>query len=85
MVKGRKYRFDLSGVLTGQPFALRESSGVTNNVVGTTGNNPTSGISGSSSSNYIFYSVPSVPAYSSLIYQSVNSAGMLGVINLVDP
>ena len=85
LVKGRKYRFDLSGVLTGQPFALRESSGVTNNVVGTTGNNPTSGISGSSSSNYIFYSVPSVPAYSSLIYQSVNSAGMLGVINLVDP
>lgn len=85
LVKGRKYRFDLSGVLTGQPFALRESSGVTNNVVGTTGNNPTSGISGSSSSNYIFYSVPSVPAYSSLIYQSVNSAGMMGVINLVDP
>lgn len=85
LVKGRRYRFDVTGVNSAQPVALRESDGVTNQITGTTGNDPVSGVSGASSSNYIFYSVPSVPAYTSLIYQSVNTPAMRGVINLVDP
>ena len=85
LVKGRRYRFDVTGVNSAEPVALRESDGVTNQITGTTGNDPVSGVSGASSSNYIFYSVPSVPAYTSLIYQSVNTPLMRGVINLVDP
>lgn len=85
LVKGRRYRFDVTGVNSAQPIALRESNEVTNEVVGTTGNDPVNGVSGASSSNYIFYSVPLVPAYTSLIYQSVNTPSMGGIINLVDP
>lgn len=85
LVKGRRYRFDVTGVNSAQPIALRVSDGVTNDIVGTTGNDPTNGVSGASSSNYIFYSVPENPAYTSLIYQSVNTSSMGGVINLVDP
>ena len=85
LVKGRKYRFDVSGVNSANPFALRESDGVTNFVLGTTGNDPVSGLSGSSPSNYIFYTVPLSPPYTSIIYQSVNTSTMGGVINLVDP
>jgi hypothetical protein len=85
LVKGRRYRFDVTGVNSAQPIALRESTEVTNEVVGATGNDPVNGVSGASSSNYIFYSVPLVPSYTSLIYQSVNTPSMGGVINLVDP
>lgn len=85
LVKGRRYRFDVTGVNSAQPIALRESNEVTNDVTGTTGNDPTNGISGASSSNYIFYSVPLVPSYTSLIYQSAVTPSMGGVINLVDP
>ena len=85
LVKGRKYRFDVSGVNSANPFALRESDGVTNFVLGTTGNDPVNGLSGSSPSNYIFYTVPLSPPYTSIIYQSVATSTMGGVINLVDP
>ena len=85
LVKGRKYRFDVSEVNSANPFALRESDGVENFVLGTTGNDPENGLSGSSPSNYIFYTVPLSPPYTSIIYQSVNNSTMGGVINLVDP
>lgn len=85
LVKGRKYRFDVSNVNSANPFALRESDSITNFVLGTTGNDPENGLSGSSLSNYIFYTVPLSPPYSSIIYQSVSTSTMGGVINLVDP
>jgi hypothetical protein len=85
LVKGRKYRFDLSGVAGTDPFALRESDQVENFVLGTTGNDPVNGVSGSSDSNFIFYTVPGVPPYTSIIYQSSINSATGGVINLVDP
>lgn len=85
LVKGRRYRFDMGLVNSSQPIALRVSDQVTNDVIGTTNNDPTSGISALSTSPYIFYSVPENPPYSSIIYQSVNTPSMGGVINLVDP
>lgn len=85
LVKGRRYRFDLTGVNSAQPLALRISDQVTTNVVGTTGNNTVSGTSGSSSSNYVFYSVPLSPPYEAIVYQSVNTPAMGGIIDLVDP
>ena len=85
LVKGRKYRFDLSGVAGTDPFALREGDEVENFVLGTTGNDPMNGISGSSDSNFIFYTVPGVPPYTSIIYQSTTNPTTGGVINLVDP
>lgn len=85
LVKGRRYRFDVGLVNDAQPIAFRESDQVTNQVIGMTNNDPTSGRSSSSTSTYIFYTVPTVPPYSSIIYQSVNTPSMGGVINLVDP
>lgn len=84
LIKGRRYRFNLSNVNSSRPLAFRESDGVTNEVEGMTGNNPVSGISGSSTSNFVFYSVPENPSYSSIIYQSVANEAYYGVINLVD-
>lgn len=82
LIKGRKYRFDVSGVNSANPFALRESDQVTNYVDGTTGNDPVNGISGSDLSSYIFFSVPSVPLYEALVYQSSEEPTMGGVILL---
>ena len=84
LVKGRKYRFDLSSVAGTDPFALREGDEVTNYVLGTTGNDPVNGVSGSSDSNFIFYTVPLIPPYTSIIYQSSINSSTGGVINLVD-
>jgi hypothetical protein len=85
LVKGRRYRFDVGLVNDSQPIAFRESDQVTNEIIGMTNNSATSGRSASSQSTYIFYSVPSSPPYSSIIYQSANTPAMGGVINLVDP
>lgn len=85
LIKGRRYRFDIGLVNDAQPIAFRESDQVTNNIIGMTNNDSTSGRSASSTSTYIFYSVPLNPPYSSIIYQSVNTPAMGGVINLVDP
>lgn len=85
LVKGRRYRFNLENVNSSRPLAFRESDGVTNEIDGMTGNDPVNGISGSSLSNFVFYSVPENPAYSSIIYQSVANETYYGVINLVDP
>jgi len=85
LVKGRNYRFVVDQVSDTNPFALRESNEVTNQVFGTTNNDPVNGRSGSSDSTFIFYSVPQSPTYTSIIYQSVNNSNMRGNINLVDP
>lgn len=85
LTKGRKYRFDVSGVNSDNPFAIRESDEITNYVEGTTGNDATNGVSGSSDSNYIFYTVPSIPSYEALIYQSASTSSMGGIIILEDP
>jgi len=85
LIKGRRYRFDIGLVNDAQPIAFRESDQVTNNIIGMTNNSPVSGRSASSTSTYIFYSIPVNPPYSSIIYQSVNTPAMGGVINLVDP
>jgi len=85
LVKGRRYRFDVGLVNDAQPIAFRESDQVTNQIIGMTNNDPTGGRSASSTSTYIFYTVPTSPPYSSIIYQSVNTPAMGGVINLVNP
>lgn len=85
LVKGRRYRFDVGLVNNAQPIAFRESDQVTNQIIGMTNNDPVSGRSASSTSTYIFYTVPISPPYSSIIYQSVNTPAMGGVINLVNP
>lgn len=85
LVKGRRYRFDIGLVNNAQPIAFRESDQVTNEIIGMTNNDPTNGRSALSTSTYIFYSVPLNPPYSSIIYQSVNTPAMGGVINFVDP
>lgn len=85
LIKGRRYRFDVGLVNDAQPIAFRESDQVTNQIIGMTNNDPVSGRSASSTSTYIFYTVPPNPPYSSIIYQSVNTPAMGGVINFVDP
>ncbi len=85
LVKGRRYRFDVGLVNDAQPIAFRESDQVTNEIIGMTNNDPTNGRSASSTSTYIFYSVPTSPPYTSIIYQSINTPSMGGVINIVDP
>jgi hypothetical protein len=79
VVRGQLYYFDVTGVSSGHPIALRLSAGDTSNVPGTTGNDPVSGSFG----NIIVYQVP-LDAPSSIVYQCVFHSGMVGVINIVD-
>ena len=46
LVRGQSYNFNLTNVTSSHPLALRLTSGSTSAVPGTTGNNPTSGVYG---------------------------------------
>jgi hypothetical protein len=85
LVRGRNYRFDVLNVSPAAPMALRESSDVTNDVLGTSNNDPVNGRSGNSPSPFIFYTVPNSTNYTSIIYQSAQNLNIRGIINLVNP
>ena len=74
----------MTNVTSTHPLALRLSSGDTSAVPGTTGNNPGSGAFGNGSTpTTVIYQVP-FDAPSTIVYQCVVHAGMIGTINIVD-
>jgi len=84
VVRGQTYYFNLTNVTSSHPLALRLTSGNTSAVPGTTGNSPSSGSYGNgTSSTVVIYRVP-FDAPTTIVYQCVVHAGMIGTINIVD-
>ena len=93
LTAGETYRFDCSGLATTASFALRTASGVTtNNPIGAVFNKPDTGVDstttspqGTPYSTTIIYRVPTSPNMTGIVYQSADSAGALGTIEIVNP
>lgn len=91
LVAGETYRFDCSQLASTASFALRTASGVTtNNPIGAVFNNPVTGIDstlaatqGTPYSKTIIYRVPTSNAMTSIVYQSADSASVVGTIQIV--
>ena len=84
VVRGQTYYFNLTNVTSSHPLALRLTSGNTSAVPGTTGNSPSLGSYGNgTSSTVVIYRVP-FDAPTTIVYQCVVHAGMIGTINIVD-
>lgn len=81
LVRGVTYTFNFQSVDSTHPIALRLFPGDTSAVPGTTGNNPSGGVWGSSGT--VTYTVP-LNAPDSIIYQCVNHSSMVGTINIVN-
>lgn len=81
VVRNQLYYFNVSGVSTSHPFALRLSNGNTSAVPGTTNNNPVNGLA--NTSTLIIYRVPN-NAPNSIVYQCTVHSSMIGTINIVD-
>ena len=79
LARGQTYTFNLNGISSSHPLALRLASGNTTAVPGTTGNNASSGVYGPASVTYV---VP-VDAPSAIYYQCVFHSSMIGTINIV--
>jgi hypothetical protein len=81
--EGKTYNFDVQGVSSSHPFALRLSDGNTTAVPGTTNNDPVAGRWGTDGNpNPITYTVPiGAP---SIVYQCTSHASMIGVIQTVE-
>ena len=85
LIRGQTYYFNLTNVMSSHPLALRLSSGSTSAVPGTTGNNPSSGAYGDGIvPTTVIYQVP-LDAPSTIVYQCIYHAGMIGTINIVNP
>lgn len=80
LVRGQLYTFDLINISPTHPIALRLSSGDTNVIPGTTGNDPVNGVDSSS----VTYRVP-LDAPNSLVYQCAVHSNMVGNIIITDP
>lgn len=93
LTAGETYRFDCSALPTTASFALRTAAGVTtNNPIGALFNKPVEGVDstttgpqGTPYSTTITYSVPTSPSMTSIVYQSADSSGAVGTIEIVHP
>ncbi len=95
LTAGETYYFDCSALPTGASFALRTANGVTtNNPIGAVFNKPSEGTDsttvststqGTPYSATIIYRVPTSTSMTSIVYQSVDSASVIGTINIVHP
>jgi hypothetical protein len=81
-IRGETVYFDVSNVPPDRSFALRLASGNTSSVPGTTNNSPTVGRDSTSGDTIIKYVVP-FDAPAAIYYQSPDSAGMFGQIDII--
>jgi hypothetical protein len=84
VIRGQRFYFDVSGVTSDNPFALRLSSQSTSTVPGTINNNPVLGSFGSNAAT-IIYDVAVTGGPSQLIYQDVSDPNIQGTIVVVEP
>jgi hypothetical protein len=81
-IRGETVYFDVSNVTVDRSFALRLASASTTSVPGTTNNSPAVGRDSASADTIIVYQVPfNAPA--AIFYQSPDSAGLFGQIDII--